>query len=185
MIVVIADDHQNDKHILFWIADDGGQLEQLFASLIDRVVERGSSACALFHDDLSKAVEITREPLHHFRRVVHGHQKSLILMSRDHVVKEIDGRLLLKLKAVANAVGSIEEQPYTQGHIRLPVEKAYLLRRVVIENTEIFAVQVRHNPVLPVKYCKQHIHEVYVLANGRRRGIGMLGGPLGRERPRL
>ena len=112
----------------------------MLASLVDRIIKRRPASGALLQDDLAQRVEVTRKSLNHFWLIVHGHEERLILITPDHVIEEIDRRLLLKLKPVADAIRSIEQQAYPQRHVRLPVEEAHLLLRVIIEDPKIVAV---------------------------------------------
>ncbi len=50
------------------------------------------------------------------------------------------------------------QQADAQGHIRLPIEKAYILLRTVIEHPEIVPVQVPHDLVLLIEDREQNIH---------------------------
>ena len=181
VIVAVADHHQHAAQVRFGIANGRSKLEQLLAALIDRVVKRRAAAGALLRYDVPEVVEIARECLNHFRLIVDGHQKGLVLVPPDHVIEEIDGRLLLELQPVADAVGGIQQQPHSQRQVGLPVEKAYLLLRVVVENPKILLIQIRHNFVLLVENGKQDVHQAHILANGRR----AIGFGRGRRRWRL
>ena len=101
-----------------------GACSELLRSLVDGVVERRAAAGALLQDDVAQPVHVAGEILDHLGLVVHGHQEGLILVAPDDVEKKIDGRLLLELQSLANAVGGIQQQADAQRQIGLPAEEA-------------------------------------------------------------
>ena len=97
----------------------GAVLEEIGARLIDGVVESRGAAGALPLDDVAQQVQVAGEILDDLGLVVDGHQEGLVLAPANHIEQKIDGRLLLELQALANAIGSVEQQADAQGQVGL------------------------------------------------------------------
>jgi len=68
------------------------------------------------------------------RLVVKGHGESFVFVAAEDGEKKIDGGVLLELDAVANAVGSVQQDADAEGEIGLFAEITDFLGKLVIEN---------------------------------------------------
>src|SRR5690242_14396673 len=94
----------------------------LHTGIVNRVVDRRAAASARLGDLVAQSARIPGEGLDDLRLVVEGHYKGFIFVAAQDAEKKVDGSVLLKLDAVANAVGGVQEHADAQGQVGLLAE---------------------------------------------------------------
>src|SRR5882757_5023641 len=130
------------------------------AGFVNCVIDGGAASSACLDDLIAQHARVTRESLDDLRLVIEGHGESLILAAAQNGVKKIDGGVMLKLDAVANAVGSVHQQADAERNVRLAAEEPDCLGRVFIEKFEIVLREIWNKFVAPVENGGQHVNDV-------------------------
>src|SRR5204863_831349 len=121
------------------------------AGFVNCVIDGSAASSACLDDLIAQHARVTREPLDDLRLIVEGHGESLILATAQNGVEKIDGGVLLKLDAVANAVGSVHQQADAERDVRLAAEEPDCLRSIFIEKFEIVLGEIGNKFVAPVE----------------------------------
>ena len=111
--------------------------EFLHAGLINGVVDGGAAAGAGADDLVAQQTGIGGKRLNHLRLIVKSHHECFVFAVAHHAEEEIISSVLLKLDAVADAVGCVEQHADAQRQVGLPAEITNILGNVVVEDFEI------------------------------------------------
>ena len=130
------------------------------AGFVNCVIDGGAASSARLDDLIAQHAGVTSESLNDLRLIVEGHRESLVLATAQDGVEKIHGGVLLKLDAVANAVGSVHQQADAEGDVRLAAEEPDCLRSVFIEKFEIVLREIWNKFVAPIENGGQHVNDV-------------------------
>ena len=80
-------------------------------------------------------------------------------MTADHVVEKIDGGVFFEVQALANAVGRVEQQTDAKRQIGLAAEEFDVLELAILEDAEIFLVEVGDEVVAAIRNSGDEVNE--------------------------
>src|SRR5580704_350134 len=145
-----------------------GSLEQFVAAgKIKGIIKRRAASRTQLAHSLSEHLSLVGEVLRDFGCRVKAHHKRLIVTRTHGLIQKFNRRLLLELEAVANRVASIYEKPDLQRQVRLGVETANFLRRlVVVDHVKIALLQIGDAPPVLVGYGEHYVHFVSLGPDG-------------------
>src|SRR5262249_30087997 len=81
-------------------------------------------------------------------------------------IEEFDRSFFLKPQFVANAAAGVHEQRDRQGEVRFTAEVRDRLSSIVLEDLEVFLLEVRYKLAFPVRDGKQDVNQVDLYRNG-------------------
>src|SRR6476646_7968960 len=130
------------------------------AGFVNCVIDSGAASGSCLDDLITQQAGVAGKTLNNLRLVVKGHGEGLILATTKHRVEKIDGGVLLKLDAVANAVGSVHQEADAERNVRLTAEEPDCLRSVFIEKFEIVLREIGNKFVAPVQHGGEDVNDV-------------------------
>src|ERR1700737_2469138 len=135
------------------------------ASIINCVIHGGATTSTRLGNLIAKAARVFGKSLQNLRFIIEGHHKSFVVATAQHAEQKIRRGVLLKLQAIANAIGGIQKHSDAQRKIGLFAEITDLLRDIIIKNLEIVLVQFWNKFVTAIEHRKQNVHKIDPGAN--------------------
>jgi hypothetical protein len=155
IVIAIADEDHHTAHDVGLVSWRTRRIAQLLhASLIDGVVHRGAAAGTGLIDLIAEQATVTGERLDDLRFIIKSHRESLVFTPAQYAIEEVHGGFLLKLDAIANAVGCVQKNSDAERKIGLFAEEANFLGNIFVGNLESFLIEIRNQPIAPVKYSR-------------------------------
>src|SRR5271165_5735515 len=115
------------------------------AGSIDGVVECGPPAIAHPVDSRGEQRGVVGKILHHLALPVEAYDESLVKIEAHGVLQKTDGSILLEFETASNRTAGIDQKSEFDGQVDLAPEIDDGLRRlVIVEDGEVFLVQVAH-----------------------------------------
>src|SRR5580692_7150753 len=173
-LIVLAITHHDDgpsRRMVFVILD-----QIVVAGSIDGIVECRSSPVLHPVHCGGEQCRIISEVLHHLTMPVKAYDEGLIKIWAHGALQETDGGVLFEVKAPAHGTAGIDQKSKLNGQIGLAAKIYNGLRGLmVVEDREVFLVEVTHELTMPVGRNEEHIDFIHPLLD-RDNGVVRLAG---------
>src|ERR1700744_187772 len=177
IVVAIADDDHDAADDVRLVASRARRMAELFFARIEnRVVDSGAAAGARLDDFIAETAGVVGESLEDGGLVVEGHDERLIFVAAQDGEEERGWGVLFEFEAVADAVGSVEQEADGEREIGLFAEIANGLRDLVVGNFEIVFFEVGDEFVAAIENGEENVDEIDGLNDARL--VGLVGGSL-------
>src|ERR1700733_497128 len=172
VVVAIADDDHDAANDVGLVAGRTRRMAQFFfAGVENRVVDRGAATGAGLDDLVAQTAGIIGEALKDGGFVVESHDEGLIFVAAQDGEQERSSGVLFEFEAVANAVGSVEQEADAEREIGLLAEIANGLGNLVVGNFEVVFLEVGDELVAAIENGEEDVNEVDGLYDARLVGL--------------